>query len=566
MAASVLSAALDRRAIERRLAASEERYRFLAEHSLDFITLHEHPGGKCLYASPVSERLLGVSPEAYRRAPRLAFVHGEDVERVRGVLERVASGKEPGATVQHRMRRSDGSHVEVESILSLLPDGGGSSPRIMAVTRDVTARREMERSLFEGRRLEAVGFLAGGVAHEFNNLLAGIQGSAEILSLTIRRRDGKGEAGRHLDTIDRLSRRAAAITSQLLAYARRGGFVPVSVSLNRTVEETLPLLQGSLPGEVRVRTELEPDLPPVQADFSLVRQLLSNLCSNAAEAVHGAGTVTVRTRLSPGGSCRGPLPEGWSACRHGSPPPEGRAVLEVEDGGCGMDEATLERIFDPFFSTKFAGRGLGLAAVRGIVESHGGYVEVSSSPGAGTVVSISFPAAGTAAGPEEPAEEGEGRVEGECRATLPKRVLLADDEEDVRQVLSSLIASLGYEVAAARDGRDAVEIFSSRPDDFGLVLLDLVMPGLTGDRAFAAMRRLRPGQKGILSSGYDESGRTGQSLEEGFSGFLHKPYRRSELARRLEEILGPPDRAASEPGSAGEEEWGSVKRDPEETT
>jgi CheY-like chemotaxis protein len=193
--------------------------------------------------------------------------------------------------------------------------------------------------------------------------------------------------------------------------------------------------------------------------------------------------------------------------------------------------------------------------VRGIVESHGGFIEVASRPGAGTVVSVSFPAADAAAPAPVaiPAGVPEGGTE-EPHGPLPRRILLAEDEEDVRHVLAALIASLGYEAVEACDGQEALEIFSARPDDFGLILLDLVMPRLTGDRAFGAMRRLRPHQKGILSSGYDESGRVAQYLEEGFSGFLKKPYRRGDLARRLEEILGPPAGAEREPGDSGERE------------
>jgi CheY-like chemotaxis protein len=317
----------------------------------------------------------------------------------------------------------------------------------------------------------------------------------------------------------------------------------------------LPFLRGSLPPSVGVVPELAAGLPLVQADSSLLRQLVTNLCLNAAEALPGGGTVKVRTLLVPAGAAREPLPPGWSSCRHGAAAPEERVLLQVEDGGCGMDGETLDRIFDPFYSTKFVGRGLGLPAVRGIVESHGGFIEVASCPGAGTVVSVSLPAAEAPAPPRGATPDGvpAGGKEGP-RGPLPRRILLAEDEEDVRHVLASLIASLGYEAVEACDGQEALEIFSARPDDFGLVLLDLVMPRLTGDRAFGAMRRLRPLQKGILSSGYDESGRVGQYMEEGFSGFLQKPYRRGDLARRLEAIIGPPAGAEREPGDPGERE------------
>jgi PAS domain S-box-containing protein len=540
MAASVLAAALDRRSMERRLAASEERYRFLAENSRDFITLHEGGGGECLYASPVSGRLLGVTPEAYRKAGRYAFVDREDLEAVRGAERDLAAAGKGSVTVPHRLRRSDGTVVEAETVLSLLPGEKGSPPRVLGVTRDVTARREMERTLAEGRRLESLGHLAGGVAHEFNNLLAGIQGSAEILAARLPEGEDGREGRRQAETISRLVLRAGAVTGQLLACAGRDVFAFAPVEVNRSVRELLPLLSGSLPGGAVVAAELAPSLPEIRGDAARFRRLVTSLCVNAAEALPPGGTVTVRTRLAPGGEAEG---ERRRPCRrHGALPAGDRVVLSVEDGGCGMDGETLERIFDPFFSTKFAGRGLGLAAACGIAERHGASIEVESAPGAGTTVVVSFPAGAGAESPAAVPGDAEAARAGESpgEGSLPRRVLLAEDDGDVRSVLAGLLDSLGYEAVEARDGLEALEIFSGDPDGFGAVLLDQVMPRMTGSRAFAAIRRIRPGQKGILSSGYDEGGRPENYAEEGFSAFLHKPYRREDLARILGEILGAP--------------------------
>jgi CheY-like chemotaxis protein len=205
-------------------------------------------------------------------------------------------------------------------------------------------------------------------------------------------------------------------------------------------------------------------------------------------------------------------------------------VLEVSDTGIGMDGKTLARVFEPFFSTKFIGRGMGLAAVRGIVESHDGEILVRSEPGKGATFTIGFPAvAATPAGPEPP------------RAPLSRRsgtILIADDEDDVREVVGSMLRSFGYRVIAARDGVEALERFRERFREIDLVLLDLRMPRMTGEQAFVEMRRIAPGVPGLLASGYDESGRIREIVAGGFGGFLQKPFRRVELGRKVEEILG----------------------------
>ncbi|GAB4366426.1 MAG: hypothetical protein Kow00128_09880 [Deltaproteobacteria bacterium] len=535
--APVLSAALERNAMEERILASEARYRFLAENALDLISLHDL-SGTFLYVSPASRKMLGYRPEEMTGVPAEAFLHPDDLERMREGDRRIAGGEAESVTLEHRIRRKEGGFREVETVSSPVRGPRGEIRRILRITRDITERKQMESRLAEGQRLETIGLLAGGVAHEFNNLLVGINGTAEMLTLLLA---GNEEALPYLATIERLGNRAVELTRQLLAYARQGGQSPELLSLSRLVTEDFPALRASIPPAVEIRLETGEETPPVSADPFRVRQMIMSLGLNAAEAMPEGGTITIRTgRIES-------LPEGP---RDSVRAVEGRlertlvsagdfrgpyAVIEIADTGCGMTEETLKRIFQPFFSTKFIGRGMGLAALRGIVENHGGMIRVSTAPGGGTSVTIGFPAAEGKA-PEEPAREP-------LPACGSGTILLADDEEDVREVVRAMLESFGYAVLTARDGREALEIFRERREAVDLVLLDMMMPGMTGAEAFAGMRRISPGIPGILASGYDVDGTSREFASAGFSAFLQKPFRRGELGRTVSDVLGKAGRA-----------------------
>jgi len=275
------------------------------------------------------------------------------------------------------------------------------------------------------------------------------------------------------------------------------------------VSQTVAVLHASLPPGVDLSVSVEEGLPPVYADTAQMRQVVTGLCLNAAEAMPGGGKLSVRAGREPSGS---------------------RIVLEVSDTGSGMDGETMARIFEPFFSTKSAGRGMGLAAIRGIVENHGGEIRVGSRPGEGSTFTVLLPAS---------VERRKSvRLAGRSPHSGTGRILLADDEPDVRAVVSAMLVSLGYSVVEARDGQEAVELFRQRHAEIDLVLLDLVMPRLTGEAALAEMRRISPGVRAILASGYDESGRIHEIVAAGFGGFLQKPFRRQDLGEKVAEVLG----------------------------
>ncbi|HEX7524086.1 MAG TPA: ATP-binding protein, partial [Candidatus Deferrimicrobium sp.] len=455
MVAAILSAALERRRVEDRLRASEARYRFLAEHSPDLITLHDATG-RILYASPASLPMLGVRPELMNGSPVEGFLHPDDAGNVVAEIRRTAGGEKPDVPLPYRMRAADGRFVDVESSSTAFPEGPEGDRRVLRVTRDISGRRKMEARLGEIQTLSTIGMLAGGVAHEFNNVLAAIQGAVELLSMHAV---GNPQTLSYLDVIRRMANRATELTRQLLAYSRQGKYEPASIPLARVLSETLPAIRTSLPPGVELSTECDDALPPVHVDIAQMKQVVMGLCLNAAEAMAGGGRLAVRTYSEPG---------------------DGRIVLEVSDTGPGIDAKAMPRIFDPFFTTKGVGRGMGLAAIRGIVENHGGEIRVVSLEGKGTTSTVLLPVSAVPAAEEPPVTEGQSAGAG--------RVLLADDEEDVRGVVHAMLETLGYEVIEARDGLEAVGIFRRRAAAIDLVILDLVMPRLTGEAALGQIR------------------------------------------------------------------------------
>jgi CheY-like chemotaxis protein len=333
-------------------------------------------------------------------------------------------------------------------------------------------------------------------------------GNASLASAQLDRSE---EARARLDEVLQASDRAALLVRQMLAYAGKGRFHLELLDLSAQVREILPLLRTSISKLIDVRMSLADDLPPVEADRSQIQQLVMNLAINAAEAIGDRpGTVSI-------------------TASHRRTEAEPLVVLEVADTGCGMTAEVRDRIFDPFYTTKFTGRGLGLAAVMGIIRAHHGSISVESQPGEGATFTVVLPAAsGT---PERPTSESDTELRGFGL------VLVADDEELVRNMAKFTLGRYGYSVELANDGRDAVEKFTARSDEFAAVLLDLTMPNLKGQDALRAIRAIRHDVPVILSSGYTESEALQQFADLNLSGFLQKPYTASTLARKIKRAL-----------------------------
>ncbi|MGY8675554.1 MAG: hybrid sensor histidine kinase/response regulator, partial [Verrucomicrobiia bacterium] len=359
------------------------------------------------------------------------------------------------------------------------------------------------------------------IAHDFNNLLTAIIGNAGLARLDADPHSGISQS---IDTIERTALRAADLCKQMLAYAGKGRFEMRPLDLNALVGETIELLKVSISKKITLDLNLLGSLPTVRADRAQMSQILMNLVINASEAIgESVGRILLTSttrRLDRSFLSR--------AQNGGNLEPGNYVLLSVSDTGGGMDEATLARVFEPFFTTKFTGRGLGLAAVLGIVNSHDGALHVKSGAGEGTEFTLILPRFDEAPKPAS-LSGGESEETHDLNQTKSRRILVVDDEDDVRDVTEGVLKGLGMEVVTARDGQEAVDCYQSHNGNFDLVLMDLTMPRLGGLEAFSKMREFNPAVKALLMSGYNEESATAEFADHGLVGFLQKPFRVKEL-------------------------------------
>ena len=365
--------------------------------------------------------------------------------------------------------------------------------------------------------------LAGGVAHDFNNILSGILGFSSYLR-------SQSEPGtslhRDLGLIELSAERASDLTRQLLAFARRKHFPKSPVPLNRIVEETLLILRRTLDKNIQIEVDCAAELPDVLGDAGQLSQVVMNLCLNAAEAMaENGGTLTVRTRS-------GPMEERErSVLAQRGKEPADVVWLTVQDTGVGMSAEVRDHIFDPFFTTKSkqGGTGLGLSIVYGIVTNHGGDVRVLSNPGEGTLFETFLPAS-TGESTDLPEV-----TTGDLRGT--ETVLVVDDELIVRQMVTEVLSGYGYQVVGAPSGTEAVEMYPELKGRIDVVLLDMVMPGLSGEETFVELRRLDPALRVLLTSGYAQEDVTDRLIGQGAAGMVYKPYKSETLLAHIRRAL-----------------------------
>ncbi|MCF6179903.1 MAG: PAS domain S-box protein [Geopsychrobacter sp.] len=399
----------------------------------------------------------------------------------------------------------------------------------LALVRDITERRcaeeerfNLEKQILHAQKLESLGVLAGGIAHDFNNILTTIVGNAE---LALRRLKKESPALENLRRIEQAAERAADLAKQMLAYSGKGKFVVENIDLNILLEEMLHLLDVSISKKSILRLNPYPSLPAVEADATQIRQIIMNLVINASEAIGDkSGIIAITT--------------GCMDCDHrylknvwlDENLTDGLYVyLEISDTGCGMEKAILTKLFDPFFSTKFTGRGLGMSAVLGIVRGHKGAIKVYSEPEKGTTFKILLPAS------SKPAEIFDNESHTDDWHGSGK-VLLVDDEETIRGIGIEMLKELGFTTLTAEDGREALEKFKSHPDLL-FVILDLTMPHMDGEQCFRELRQLKPDVKVIMSSGYNEQEITQKFAGKGLAGFVQKPYNLSILKQAIRQVV-----------------------------
>ncbi len=427
--------------------------------------------------------------------------------------------------VEAAFRTRDGGSLTVEFSSTSITEGEQSVGAVI-VFQDISERKraESERERLEGQirqaqKLESLGLLAGGIAHDFNNVLVGILGNA---FLALEQLAPDSSASVRIQRIVNAAQRASKIIQQIRAYSGRLSKEVTELDLNELVEETIDLVRTGIHKSVRLITDLQPDLSTLPADSGQVQQIIMNLLINAGEAVGDrGGAITVRTRLERLSASALQQEFAGQAIEPGE-----FVRLEVRDDGCGMDSATLARVFDPFFSSKELGRGLGLAAVRGIVHAHFGGIRIHSRVGAGTTVSLVLPR-GASVRPAPPPARADG--------ALPENgtVLVIDDEPDIREIVRSVLERRGLRVLTAEDGASGLRAIRESGADVDVVLLDMNMPGMSGVETYEELARLDGGVRVIFSSGYGQREALSGFGESPAISFLQKPYTMDELVSRV---------------------------------
>jgi len=492
---------------------------------LDYRITYTNRSFQNLYGFSPDE-LLGQSPDVLNAEPDWLEIQGT-------IYGTVSAGEVWRGEVQNR--RKDGSTFPCDLTVFPLVDDQGNTFAYIGIQRDITERKReeeihlnLERQVQHAQKLESLGVLAGGIAHDFNNLLMVVLGNTD---LALRELPATSPAHDYLADIEKASRRAADLCRQMLAYSGKGKFVIEAVDLSEVVRDMAHMLEISLAKKAVLRLDLTREIPPVAADPSQIRQIVMNLITNASEAIGDrSGVISLSSGVR---DCDQATLAGAYLAE--DLPPGPYVFLEVRDTGCGMDQQTLQRVFDPFFTTKFTGRGLGMAAVMGIVRSHRGAIQIDSEPGRGTNILVLFPVADPATR-IEPSPKNQAQVVPGPQAGSGT-VLLVEDEEAGRALGRRLLEKAGYQVLTAIDGREAVALFAERHAEIDCVLLDLTMPHMDGGEAFAELRRIQPDVRVILSSGYPEQEVMENFAGQGLAGFIQKPFRLDTLSALMQQTL-----------------------------
>lgn len=517
---------VERRRAEEELRDTNEKLQALIKASPVAITLLDKEGKVTLW-SPAAEKIFGWSEEEVigRRLPVVPKDKDAEFEQN---LEIVLGGQSI-TDLELSRQKKDGSQIDISLAVAPLLNKEGETYGVAGIMTDISERKRareeqqrLEAQLQHAQKLEAVGTLAGGIAHDFNNLLQAVQGYAEILLLDKE----EGDPGhRGLREIVRAAKRGGELTQQLLAFSRKIESKLRPVDLNMEVDKMRKMLERTTSKMIEIELRLAAGLKIVNADPTQIEQILVNLAVNAKEAMPDGGKLLIQTENVM-------LDEDY--CRtHAEARPGEYVLLRISDKGHGMDKETLENIFDPFYTTKgFAeGTGLGLAMVYGIVKSHGGLIECSSELGRGTTFKIYLPIT------EQEIESEKATVTDMSKKGGTETILLVDDEDFIRNVGERTFTKFGYSVLNASDGKNALELYRKEQDQIGLVILDLMMPGMNGRRCLEELLKVNPQAKIIVASGYSDIGPMKESIEAGAKSFIGKPYQMRQLLKLVRDVL-----------------------------
>ncbi len=511
--------ASERKSAETALQESEEQHRTLFENSLDTLFTVDLRGN-FTSVNRAGELLIGYQRDELIGTNFRSLMNPEMADTVLTAYNTLYKTGEPLRGFRYSFAGKDGQERTVEGYVTLQRKGN-TIVGFQGTLKDITERLKLEQQLIQSQKMEAVGTMAGGIAHNFNNIMVGIMGYSEYLIMKKKPDDPDYKA---LSVIHEGTVRASELTKQMLGISRGGRFNLTAVRLNQVIERVLPLVVGTLNKAIDIQTHLSPYLMTMEGDVSQIEQCLLNLCINARDAMPKGGSLIIETHnqildddfvKSHLGAAAGP-----------------HVVVTITDTGTGISPEIRDHIFEPFFSTKQqkGGTGMGLATVYGIVRSHRGIISVYTELGEGTSFKLYFPASTTAV-EERP-------VKHEVSRSVPGvTILLIDDEPVVRETWDDFLTQKGYRVITARDGLEGIERFKEHKGTIDLVVLDLIMPNLGGKETLEALREIDPALKVLVTSGYSENGQAGQIVNLGIDGFVQKPARLTQLEKQIVEIL-----------------------------
>jgi PAS domain S-box-containing protein len=515
----------ERRRTEEALHESQERYRDLFEQSRDpiFITTRE---GRLIDGNQAYLDLLGYSKsELGNLKSQETYVNLDDRSRFQQQIEQKGSVRD----FEVKLKKKDGTEIDCLLTATVRKAEDGAILGYQGIMRDITERKRaeeeksrLEAQLVRAQRMEAMGTLAGGVAHDFNNILAAIVGYVELTMLDVAE---VTKVKHNLEEVLRASKRAKDLVNQILAFSRQSQHELKPVEITPIVKETLKLLRASLPTTIEIRHHIEPSTGAIEADPTQIHQVLMNLCTNAAHAMgEEGGLLEVSVTKVDIDASTAPLNLDIDLGPY--------LKISVRDTGHGMTSEVRERIFDPYFTTKDKGKGtgLGLAVVHGIVKSHKGGICAESEPGSGTCFHVYFPRI-------EQKKELADTATVQTFPTGHERVLFVDDEQDLVQIAEQMLSHLGYEVTTRMSSNEALELFRVNPKRFDLVITDMTMPNMTGDKLSKELMKIRPDIPIILCTGFSERISEEKAKVMGIKDFIMKPLAMGDLAKRIRKAL-----------------------------
>ncbi|MDL1967794.1 MAG: response regulator [Deltaproteobacteria bacterium] len=510
----------ERKIAEDALRESEVKYRELVQNA-NSIILRMDFQGKVTFFNEFSQRFFGYTEDEILGRNVVGTIVPEEDSAGRdlaAMIRDIELKPEKYDSNENENMRKDGERKWVSWTNRAIHDKDGNIVEILCVGNDVTERKHLERQLFQAMKMESIGTLAGGIAHDFNNLLMGILGNS---SLMLMNTDPADPNYNRLKNIEKQVESGSNLTAQLLGYARKGKYELKPINLNQLVKDTSELF-GRTRKDISIYLELSPDLFAVEADQGQIEQFLWNLYVNAFDAMPEGGDFILKTFNTDHKNMKGRLYVLRS---------DKYVMLTITDTGIGMDSDILERIFDPFFTTKEMGRGtgLGLASAYGIINGHDGFIDVESRKGEGTTFSIYLPAS------EKKITKVANITEKLLRGT--GTVFFVDDEEIILDMERDLLEAKGCRVLTARDGQGAIELYKKNQDDIDIVILDMIMPNMSGGEVYDRMKEINPDIKVLLSSGYSIDGQATDILNRGCNGFIQKPFTISELSAAIRQIL-----------------------------